>query len=332
MAGRSFIIREGATHGRKHPDFEKIALSRASRYGTTSSLLNGVARVACCFRISGIRGVATEITNALSLQIKERHRPAPPGIRSGAQNPGACSWVSGTGEWTNADLTITDSDLAAFMSEARFPRFCYQGSGRVRYALWHQIGFALCNLTRDSVVVDMGAGMGIWGRMARRQFGCTVWDVDCRYPPGFGEHRIGAPAGRIPLPSNSVTHVVSFCSFNCFEGPADTEFLWESYRLLKPGGKLVIVPLCICDDHVNLFDPSLFTDFAAFDPGAHQTPWPGWGNRFGRWYDREAFRQRLILRGPVYQRIIVHVDHDLHLPGLAPDYFAALFIKPSECS
>jgi len=172
--------------------------------------------------------------------------------------------------------------------------------------------------------------MGIWGRTARRRFGCTVWDVDCRYPPGLHGRRIGAAATAIPLPASSVSHVVSFCAFNCFEGTTDTEFLREAFRLLKPGGKLVIVPLCICDAHLNLYDPSLCTGDTAFDPGAHRTAWDGWGNRFGRWYDQEAFRQRLVLPVPACQRTIVRVDHDIDLAGMARTYYAIRFVKPGD--
>jgi hypothetical protein len=295
-----------------------------------SPLLHGAARVGYGFRTLGLRRVATELADTLSHRIYTRARPAQAEAGPRVQGPGSCSWLDDGGEWTVTDLTVTCAELAAFMAETKFPRLYYEGSRRVRYALWHRIGFALCGLTAASVVVDMGAAMGIWGRLARRQFGCTVWDADFRYRPGIHGARIGAGAGAIPLPSNSVSHVVSFCAFNCFEGPADTEFLWESFRLLAPGGKLVIVPLCLSDEHVNLFDPSLCTRRTAFDPGARREPWPGWGNPFGRWYSREAFRQRLVVRGPAFQRTIVRVHHDLGLGDLPREGCAALFVKLPE--
>ncbi|MBM4026144.1 MAG: class I SAM-dependent methyltransferase [Planctomycetes bacterium] len=298
--------------------------------GTESPVLNGAARVGHSLRTLGIRGTAAEIADILSFHFHERQRPAPPGGRPDGKVPGPCSWLRDSGEWTVTELTATQRELAAFMARMRFPRFYYKGGRRVWYALWHQIGFALCDLTPASIVVDAGAGMGIWGRMARRQYGCTTWDLDCRYPPGLHGRRIGAAATAVGLPANSVSHVVCFCAFNCFEGQVDTAFLWEAFRLLLPGGKLVIVPLCVCDEHVNLFDPSLCAGSDLFDPGAHRTPWPGWGNRFGRWYSREAFQQRLIAAGPAFERTIVRVDHDMCLEGLAPVYYAALFVKPME--
>jgi SAM-dependent methyltransferase len=268
------------------------------------------------------------MANVLALRIKERRGPARLRTGPAPERLKTCSWLEEAGEWTVADLTLTRGELATFMDRTKYPQFYYAGSRRVAYAFWHAIGFALCELTSGSIVADVGAAMGVWGRIARREFGCTVWDVDARYRPGIHGTRVGARAGEIPLPSSSASHVVSFCAFNCFEGWADAQFLHEAFRLLVPGGTLAIVPLCIGDEHVNLFDPLLCPRADAFDPGALRLPWQGWGNRFGRWYDRKAFWQRLIASGPPYERTILRVRCDAPLPDGVQGCYAALFRKP----
>jgi SAM-dependent methyltransferase len=130
--------------------------------------------------------------------------------------------------------------------------------------------------------------------LARRRYGCDVYDADLQYRPGVRGRKIGCEVGAIPFADRSLTCVVSFCAFNCFEGEADCAFLREASRLLKPGGRLVIVPLCVADAYVNLYDPDIVTDPDRLDDRAAHHAWHGWGTNFGRWYDRQAFRERFL--------------------------------------
>jgi hypothetical protein len=189
------------------------------------------------------------------------------------------------------------------------------------------IGFDRCALTPDATVIDVGAQAGVWGELARRNFGCTVYDVDLRYRRGVHGWRIGAGAGDIPLPDGTATHIVSFCAYNCFEARADEQFIAEAARLLAPGGKLVIVPLCIADEHVNLYDPAICQRAESFDQGARRVPWHGWGNNFGRWYDRRAFEDRVLRNADGLKLSVGRVRH----PALPCDdvstFWAASFVK-----
>ena len=63
---------------------------------------------------------------------------------------------------------------------------------------------------------------------------------------------------------------------------------------MKPRGRLVIVPLCIADEYVNLFDPAIMDRPENLDERARHVAWDAWGSNFGRWYDRRAFRERFL--------------------------------------
>jgi hypothetical protein len=138
-----------------------------------------------------------------------------------------------------------------------------------------------------------------------------VFDLDARYPPGIHGSRIGADAGNIPLPSGSVSHIVAFCAFNCLEGTTDIRFVREASRLLHAGGRLVIVPLCIADAHLNLYDPAICVSRESFDAGARRIAWHGWGNNFGRWYDRDAFTERVLSQFPRGQAQVYRAKNPL---------------------
>lgn len=193
-----------------------------------------------------------------------------------------CSWVEQLSDVKIVDSSVTPGDLLSFQDQFRYPRFYYVADRRIRYSLWHCVGGRLANLDASSIVIDVGAQAGLWGAMMRRCIGCRVFDLDLEYKPGRNGFRLGAPASRIPLDDRSATHIVTFCAFNCFEGNDDSAMIDEAARVLKPGGKLIIVPLCIGDEYINLYDPRLIGGVERLDAGAHPAGLPGWGNPFGR--------------------------------------------------
>lgn len=208
-----------------------------------------------------------------------------------------------------------------------YPRYYYRAERRIRYSLWHHVGTELCGLDRASVVIDVGAQAGLWGAMIRRQFGCRVFDLDLEYRSGRHGFRIGAPAGSIPLDRGSVSHIVSFCAFNCFEGDDDTALIQEAWRVLAPGGKLIIVPLCIGDEYVNLYDPKLIGGVERLDRGARPAALMGWGNGFGRWYDRQAFETRILRHAHGFDAEIHRVQQPFHREESFDAMYAARFVR-----
>ncbi len=225
------------------------------------------------------------------------------------------------------DSEVTECDLLDFQRRMDYPRFYYLAERRIRYSLWHYIGTELCGLDRSSLVIDVGAQAGLWGAMIRRHYGCRVFDLDLEYKPGRRGFRIGAPASNIPLESASISHIASFCAFNCFEGDDDSAMIREAARVLIPGGKLIIVPLCIGDEFVNLYDPRLLAGVERLDEGARPAAMTGWGNRFGRWYDREAFETRILRHAGAFDLEIHRVRHPFHRQEGFEAMYAARFIR-----
>ncbi len=301
--------------------------------GTRSRTLNGLARLLNSLQTSSLRGTLADLWKETRFSPRRPDPQATDPPSAPMPDLSQCSWLDRLSGIDMRTRDVSVREVEAFAECFDYPRYYYAANRRLRYALWHMVGFELCGLTRDSVVIDAGAQAGIWSRLARKRFGCQVWDVDLRYRSGVHGRLIGSTVAAIPLPDACATHVVSFCAFNCFEGEADTDLVREATRLLAPGGKLVIVPLCIADDHVNFYDPRIVPEGPTFDPAARRVPRPGWRNRFGRWYDEEALRRRICDHAGGFRRVIWDVRHPPFQPGLPKgQFYAAEFIRINPSS
>jgi SAM-dependent methyltransferase len=88
---------------------------------------------------------------------------------------------------------------------------------------------------------------------------------------------IGSDACALPLPDASVDFISLHCSFEHFEGDADTRFAREAFRVLRPGGQVLIIPFYCGDDHQEI----VREDSA---PGC----------RFHRFYNVPSFLERVL--------------------------------------
>lgn len=287
--------------------------------GTSFRPFSQIARFARSARVLGPARVTQKIfQRALKQFAKPKRTQQHPSNLDALHR---CSWVAERPELTVIDSEVTTQDLLNFQAEMNYPHYYYFAERRIRYSLWHHVGVRLGEFERSSTVIDVGAQAGLWGAMIRRRFGCRVYDLDLEYRPGVHGYRIGAPAGSIPLPDQSMTRVVTFCAFNCFEGDDDTAMIKESARLLVPGGKLIIVPLCIGDEYVNLYDPTLIGQVDRLDPGARPAALSGWGNSFGRWYDQAAFDSRILRHAGDFDVEIHRIRH----PFDCHEHFEAMY-------
>ncbi len=292
-------------------------------YGTSSAVMNRVSRIYYSIRGMGLPATISEIRRQLKYRKQNANSMTGP-VLKGMDH---CTWLESLADVELRQLQPNYETLARFMTDMRYPKFYYRSHRRLRYALWHFLGTELAHLDRDSVVVDVGARPGIWGEMIRRHVGCTVYEVDLNYKKGIHGFRIGSGAESIPLPNESVTHFLSFCAFNCFEGSGDTDFLTEATRLLVPGGKIILVPLCIADEYVNLYDPQILTDLSRLDNEAKAIEWPGWGNNFGRWYNNEALQERILNHISSFKKTIWCVRHPASNEDKPEYLYAAEFTK-----
>ena len=109
---------------------------------------------------------------------------------------------------------------------------------------------------------------------------------------------ISGSIDNVPLDNGCIDGITCHHSFEHFAQNLDQKFISESLRLLKPGGKLVIVPLFITNIYseiTNLKSYKLHDDsaFLMYDSTAS---FAGWGpyEGFARTYDVKAFNERIL--------------------------------------
>jgi len=178
-----------------------------------------------------------------------------------------------------------------WLAEARYSSFAYIVN-RTEKFLEHQVSFDLLALPPSSLVIDVASCRSPFPDILRRR-GHRVIAQDLDFEPGLHEEKLGGSAAEMALPDASVDGMTLHCSFEHFEGVADTGFVREAARVLRPGGRVVILPLYMHEQFINMTDP-IFAPPVDGDSGATQVAVFGYANRFGRHYDVAALRSRVI--------------------------------------
>jgi SAM-dependent methyltransferase len=164
---------------------------------------------------------------------------------------------------------------------------------RVEKLLEHFLSEESTHLTAGMTYIDVAAAGNRWVPCLR-DAGLNALSLDLSYPQGVHGWRIGADAQEIPLPSGSVDAMSAQCAFECFQCDADIGFVREAARLLRPGGRLAIVPLYVEDVHYISTSPYTVVDSDRFDEGA-AVVWRDdeYDEPFSRHYSPEVLVDRL---------------------------------------
>ncbi len=127
--------------------------------------------------------------------------------------------------------------------------------------------------------------------------GCCSFSQDISYAQGIEGNRIGGDACAMPVPDGFADKAALTCSLEHFEGDADVRLFAELARVLRPGGKVCVVPFYAYEEDATQTDPvvGIAADIA-FDEGTVIHCADGWGNRHGRFYAPETFKRKIVDR------------------------------------
>jgi SAM-dependent methyltransferase len=156
---------------------------------------------------------------------------------------------------------------------------------------------------------------------------------DLIFPPGIHGDRIGGSAAELPLADNSVDAMTLHCSYEHFEGDADTGFIREAGRVLRPGGRVSIVPLYLGEYAFIMCDPAWGFDIKP-DPGTPVHLFPRWGERHGRFYSVSTLNERVIkpaIEAGLTPRV-VHFSNILDMHPNCYTHFGLILDKPAAAS
>ncbi len=189
-------------------------------------------------------------------------------------------------------FSIDKQSFKQWRERARYPLLAYHLASQEKY-LEHFVSFELLRPIASGVLIDVASCRSYFPTIMRRR-GFRVIQQDLEYEPGLHADRLGGDAAAMDIPSGFADVLTLHCSFEHFEGNTDSRFVREAYRVLRPGGRVVILPLYLHQQYLTLVDPcELATSDVPIDTGSLLVARSGYGNRHGRMYDPKAFIARV---------------------------------------
>ena len=223
-------------------------------------------------------------------------------------------------------------DVAAFdawLDEVFWPEHYVEQCGEVfrEKALEHYVGAQLLEMQAADVLIDVAAATSPWRELSERRYGCTTYSLDLAFPRGVHGKKIGADATQMPVPESWASKLALHCAFEVFEGNADMAFIPEAERVLKLGGRMVILPLYLHD--TSHIDSSPLSDRRGLDYESAQRVWrdDGWIVRFSRKYSAASFVERVVSQVRSMNLKIFTIENEKDVSPACYLKFAALFEK-----
>lgn len=203
-----------------------------------------------------------------------------------------------------------------------------------KYKLHKQIQHYLSTLltpveTGEEVWMDVASSTSPFPEIMTRQYGIKVYSQDLTYAAGVNGLFVGSNANSIPLPDASIQRISLHCSFEHFEGDADSGFMYELARILSPGGMAAIIPLYLSNTYQLLSHPRYWLQRGIpHEPPAQLTLSHTYWESHGRFYNAEALQKRVLLplekSGLTYQLYKIIVPNTIDYPP-----FPALVVHKS---
>jgi len=170
---------------------------------------------------------------------------------------------------TIEEKSIDVNDFDAWLENYSEVKTRYQNSGDVfiEKCLEHYIANKLTDIKKDDVYIDIASAGSNYSDILQKR-GVNAYKLDLSFPAGVRGNEIGGDAGATKLDDCSVDSMSLQCAFECFEGDSDIRFIKEAQRILKKGGKLVISPLYIDNEFINITSRACNQDEITFDDNA----------------------------------------------------------------
>lgn len=185
------------------------------------------------------------------------------------------------------EYNIDINGYKKYLEAAKYKNFKYYKGGTKRNfaekSLEHYIAFELLGLDSNDIYIDIANANSPTPEIYHDLTGCTIYRQDLMFPDGVHGNVIGGDAGSLPLTDSFATKMGLHCSFEHFEGDSDIRFIREVNRILRPGGKVCILPLYLHTKYAIQSNPLRAVIDVEEDAVCYCAK--DWGNRHGRFYD-----------------------------------------------
>lgn len=197
----------------------------------------------------------------------------------------------------------------------------YYRGNQPEKSLEHYVALQLLDIHSEDVFVDLASEHSPIPEIYQRLTGATSYSQDIMYAEGIQGNQIGGDACAMPVPDGFMTKATLTCSIEHFEGEADSKLFQELARVLRPGGKVCIVPFYVFTEPTTQTDPTVSVPAGVeFDAEVPLHCAQGWGNRHGRFYSPESFAQRVI--APVQEQFKFEFYYLENAAAVEPSVYA----------
>ena len=231
-----------------------------------------------------------------------------------------------------ASYAVPVADFDAYVERAGYAALDYYDHGREPSArekyLEHFVSLDLIAPRPGEVLIDIASMNSPFSEIAADLYGLTTYRQDLMYPEGLHGRTMGGDAASMPIPDGFADHLVLHCSFEHFEGDSDSRFIREASRVLRPGGKLCILPLYTSSEYAIQTHPrGLRPQRLDFEPGDLVYVSDQWGPPHCRYYDATAFERRVVSQLGDLDLTIYEVTNRDEVGGNCYLRYAAVFRK-----
>ena len=232
------------------------------------------------------------------------------------------------------ELQLNLTDFRAYLKAARYEEYhpdYYAGAPHylLHKQVQHYLSTVITPVHGEVVWMDVASSQSPFAEILTRLYGIKVYRQDLAYPAGVTGLRIGSDAAAIPLAAGAVDRVSLHCSFEHFEGDADSIFMCEVARILSPGGSAAIIPLYLSNTHQILTNPSYWLSRGVpSEAGSRITVSRDYWENHGRFYDLSSLERRVLkpLRSVMLDYRLIHVTAPTEMDY--PPFVALKIIKP----
>jgi SAM-dependent methyltransferase len=223
----------------------------------------------------------------------------------------------------------------SYLKNADYPTSYYGGGlnpkdNFTEKTLEHYVCTEIIDFKPDTTFMDVAACTSPFYKIVEKLFDVKKsYQQDLIFKPGISGHQIGGDASQIPLPDNSIDAATLHCALEHFENDSDTGLFVEMSRILKPGGKLVILPFYIASEYTIHTDPVFnFLKFrnVQFDSKA-QLRYCNWYQHHSRHYNIAALKSRILDKAPLLNLEVIRFENFREVDNSCYLRFAGVFTK-----
>jgi SAM-dependent methyltransferase len=224
-------------------------------------------------------------------------------------------------------------DYRAWYRDAGYEKFHpgYYSENLHEKSLEHYLAARLLALKPGEVYIDIASQNGVAAEIYTRLHGADAYVQDLDFPQGLHGRRIGGDAAAMDVPGDFADAMALHCSFEHFEGDSDRRFIREAARVLRPGGRCVIVPLYLCQYYACItYPPMARAGRVAFEPDIKLHAMRSWLNRHGRFYDARHLVERVAGSAPGLRFTVFVIENYAEADPSCYARFALLIEKPAS--